>query len=337
MPAWNMAFAGLGFTSHCNWTKMKVSAETKVGVLAVLALTALILGFDFLKGNSTFERGRTFYVYYDRVQGLQESDPVKINGLLIGRVKNMEVQDDYKIRVRLNITESVKIPSDSRARISSTDLLGAKQIDLIIGRGTQLAKSGDVLNGTIETSMQQEIQEQLAPITERFNALLGQIDSAVVIISGVIGGDSSNLNQSLVSVQEILFNFRQTSQRIDNLVAAESKTLRNITENIDTITSTISNNSSDITNIVQNLSKVSDSLANVELASTVGSVQDAVAALSDLIGRIEAGEGSLGLLLVDDELYNNLNNSSEDLDLLLKDIRENPQRYVTLLRIGGKK
>ena len=124
---------------------------------------------------------------------------------------------------------------------------------------------------------------------------------------------------------------------IDNLVAAESKTLRNITENIDTITSTISNNSSDITNIVQNLSKVSDSLANVELASTVGSVQDAVAALSDLIGRIEAGEGSLGLLLVDDELYNNLNNSSEDLDLLLKDIRENPQRYVTLLRIGGKK
>ncbi|MFT7587915.1 MAG: phospholipid/cholesterol/gamma-HCH transport system substrate-binding protein [Limisphaerales bacterium] len=316
---------------------MKLSTEFKVGILAVIAITALVLGFDFLKGNNTFNRGRNFYVVYDRVPGVQESDPVKINDLLVGRVKELKLQDDYTIIARLNITNEAPIPEDTRAMISSSDLLGAKQIDLVIGQSSTLAKSGDELVGTIEIGLQDQLKAELQPITERFISLVAQVDSTVAMISTIFSGKSTkSMENSFVSVSESLDNFRRTSGRIDNMVAEQTNEIDSIFTNLAILTASFADNAGQFDKIFTNMATITDSLAALEFTETVSNANIAIKRLNQIITQLEDGKGSLGLLLKDEELYNNLNASSEDLDLLLKDIKENPRRYVTLLRIGSK-
>lgn len=317
---------------------MKIATETKVGVLAIIAIAALVLGFDFLKGNNTFEKGRTFFVVYDRVPGLQTSDPVKMNDLLVGRVKSLELRKDYTILARLNITDDFIIPSDSKAEISSSDLLGAKQVDLVIGESPINARSRDTLTGTIEKGLQEEIQEQLKPITDRVQNLIAQLDSSVIVIAGIFGGTTPrNVERSFTSVSETLDNFSRTSLRIDGLVTDESDRIDSIFANLETVTASFAENTGEIDRIMRNMANFSDSLAALQLVQMVASAKDAIDALGSVASSVEAGEGTLGKLLVDETLYDNLSNSSKDLDLLLRDIQENPGRYVTLIRIGGGK
>ncbi|MBI1193941.1 MAG: MCE family protein [Bacteroidetes bacterium] len=315
---------------------MAISTETKVGILAVVSITLLALGFDFLKGNRTFERGRTFYAVYDRVPGLQESDPIKVNDLLVGRVKELTLLPDYKILARFTITEEFDIPTDSRVMISSSDLLGAKQIDLIIGNSRTLARSDDTLRGTIQIGIQEEIREELKPITEKFQSLIAQIDSAVTIVSSIFSENMGNdVESSVHSITASLENFQKMSLRADQLVESQSSSVDSIFGSIETLTGTLASNQANIDRIVNNLATITDSLAAVEFAQTVTEARLAIASLAQIVQTVESGEGTLGKLIMDDALYQSLQSSTNDLDALLLDIQANPGRYVTLLRIGG--
>jgi phospholipid/cholesterol/gamma-HCH transport system substrate-binding protein len=315
---------------------MAISTETKVGILAVVSIALLALGFDFLKGNRTFERGRTFYAVYDRVPGLQESDPIKVNDLLVGRVKELTLMPDYKILARFTITENFDIPADSRVMISASDLLGAKQIDLIIGSSRTLARTDDTLRGTIQIGIQEEIREELKPITEKFQSLIAQIDSAVTIVSSLFSENMGNdVESSVHSITASLENFRNMSMRADQLVESQSGSVDSIFGSIETLTGTLASNQANIDRIVSNLASITDSLAAVEFAQTVAEARLAIAGLAQIVQAVEAGEGTLGKLVMDDALHQSLISSTTDLDALLRDIQANPGRYVTLLRIGG--
>ncbi len=317
---------------------MAISTETKVGILAVVSIAALALGFDFLKGNRTFEKGRNFYAVYDRVPGLQESDPVKVNDLLVGRVKELSLLPNYKILARITITEDFPIPEDSRVMISASDLLGAKQIDLIIGSSKKIALSDDTLRGTIEIGIQEEIREELKPITEKVKSLIAQIDSAVTIVSSIFSDQMGNdVESSVSSITASLENFRSMSLRADQMIAQQSSSVDSIFNNLETVTGSLANNQDKIDAILGNLASITDSLAAADFAQTLVEAHKAMVSLGDIVRSIEAGEGSLGKLVVDDALYENLRASSENLDLLLQDLKANPGKYVTLLRIGGGK
>lgn len=317
---------------------MTISNETKVGVLAILAITSLVLGFDFLKGNNTFDRGRTYYVIYPEIQGLQESNPIRINGAMIGRVKTVTLLDDYRILARLTVTDPVEIPRDSRAIIAAPDLLGTKMIDLRPGTSAELARSGDTLIGSLQPGIQELIQEQLAPIQESVQTLLAQLDSSVVAIDQMFGGSTpDNIERSFTSISDALSNFSRTSQRIDDLIRTQTVTVDSIFGNLKDVTGAIATNQDQIDRLLNNLANLSDTLAEAPLASTVSETRDAIRNLSNIVGALEEGQGSLGKLLIEEGLYDNLEASSRELDLLLQDLQENPSRYVTLLRIGGGK
>ncbi len=315
---------------------MALHTEAKVGALAVVAVTALVLGFDFLKGNNTFQRGRDFYVVYDKVPGLQESDPIRVNDLLIGRVKDLTLRDDYTIMARLNITEDFPIPVDSRAMISSADFLGAKQVDLVIGKSDRLARSGDTLRGTIEVGIQEAIREELRPITSKVQALISSIDSSMTVVNAIFSGETGeDVENSLTSISEALTNFRNMSLRVDNMVARQTRNVDTIFSSLATVSQGFADKDAEMQRILENLAAITDSLAAAEFAATVTDARDAIRGLGAIIERVEDGEGTLGKLVQDDALYENLNASSQDLDALLKDIEANPGRYVTLFRIGG--
>jgi phospholipid/cholesterol/gamma-HCH transport system substrate-binding protein len=315
---------------------MAIHTEAKVGALAVVAVTALVLGFDFLKGNNTFQRGRDFYVVYDKVPGLQESDPIRVNDLLIGRVKDLTLRDDYTIMARLNITEDFPIPVDSRAMISSADFLGAKQVDLVIGKSDRLARSGDTLRGTIEVGIQEAIREELRPITSKVQALISSIDSSMTVVNAIFSGETGeDVENSLTSISEALTNFRNMSLRVDNMVARQTRNVDTIFSSLATVSRGFADKDAEMQRILENLAAITDSLAAAEFAATVTDARDAIRGLGAIIERVEDGEGTLGKLVQDDALYENLNASSRDLDALLKDIEANPGRYVTLFRIGG--
>jgi phospholipid/cholesterol/gamma-HCH transport system substrate-binding protein len=315
---------------------MALNTEAKVGALAVVAVTALVLGFDFLKGNNTFQRGRDFYVVYDKVPGLQESDPIRVNDLLIGRVKDLTLRDDYTIMARLNITEDFPIPVDTRAMISSADFLGAKQVDLVIGKSDRLARSGDTLRGTIEVGIQEAIREELRPITSKVQALISSIDSSMTVVNAIFSGETGDdVENSLTSISEALTNFRNMSLRVDNMVARQTRNVDTIFSSLATVSQGFADKDAEMQRILENLAAITDSLAAAEFAATVTDARDAIRGLGAIIERVEDGEGTLGKLVQDDALYENLNASSQDLDALLKDIEANPGRYVTLFRIGG--
>lgn len=315
---------------------MALNTEAKVGALAVVAVTALVLGFDFLKGNNTFQRGRDFYVVYDKVPGLQESDPIRVNDLLIGRVKDLTLRDDYTIMARLNITEDFPIPVDTRAMISSADFLGAKQVDLVIGKSDRLARSGDTLRGTIEVGIQEAIREELRPITSKVQALISSIDSSMTVVNAIFSGETGDdVENSLTSISEALTNFRNMSLRVDNMVARQTRNVDTIFSSLATVSRGFADKDAEMQRILENLATITDSLAAAEFAATVTDARDAIRGLGAIIERVEDGEGTLGKLVQDDALYENLNASSQDLDALLKDIEANPGRYVTLFRIGG--
>lgn len=315
---------------------MALNTEAKVGALAVVAVTALVLGFDFLKGNNTFQRGRDFYVVYDKVPGLQESDPIRVNDLLIGRVKDLTLRDDYTIMARLNITEDFPIPVDTRAMISSADFLGAKQVDLVIGKSDRLARSGDTLRGTIEVGIQEAIREELRPITSKVQALISSIDSSMTVVNAIFSGETGDdVENSLTSISEALTNFRNMSLRVDNMVARQTRNVDTIFSSLATVSQGFADKDAEMQRILENLAAITDSLAAAEFAATVTDARDAIRGLGAIIERVEDGEGTLGKLVQDDALYENLNASSRDLDALLKDIEANPGRYVTLFRIGG--
>lgn len=315
---------------------MALNTEAKVGALAVVAVTALVLGFDFLKGNNTFQRGRDFYVVYDKVPGLQESDPIRVNDLLIGRVKDLTLRDDYTIMARLNITEDFPIPVDSRAMISSADFLGAKQVDLVIGKSDRLARSGDTLRGTIEVGIQEAIREELRPITSKVQALISSIDSSMTVVNAIFSGETGDdVENSLTSISEALTNFRNMSLRVDNMVARQTRNVDTIFSSLATVSRGFADKDAEMQRILENLATITDSLAAAEFAATVSDARDAIRGLGAIVERVEGGEGTLGKLVQDDALYENLKASSQDLDALLKDIEANPGRYVTLFRIGG--
>jgi phospholipid/cholesterol/gamma-HCH transport system substrate-binding protein len=317
---------------------MAVSTEARVGALAVVAITALVLGFDFLKGNNTFKKGRDYYVVYERVPGLQESDPIKVNDLLVGRVKELKLRADYSIVARLNISESFDIPKDTRAMISAVDFLGAKQVDLVIGKDPELARSGDTLMGTVEMGIQQAIREELQPITAKVQELMGSIDSSMTVVNAIFSGETGDdVTSSVTSIAEALENFNRVSMRIDRMVAKQAVNVDSIFTNLADVTGALAANDDQLGNIIGNMEAITDSLAAADFAGAVAEARDALSGLSSLVSAVNDGEGTLGKLIAEDGLYQDLNQTVQDLDKLVVDIEENPGRYVTLLRIGGGK
>ncbi|WP_432712802.1 MlaD family protein [Pedobacter sp.] len=311
---------------------MKIANETKVGILAASSIALLFIGYNFLKGNAIFTDETVLYARYSRVDGLGVSKPVLINGFQIGRVDKLQLQPNGEIVATLKINGQYDIPTNSIARLESTDLLGSKAIIMVLGNDRVFAKDGDTLNANVEKNLMEAVQ----PVQKKAEAIIEKMDSILTSVNTIMNPDfQRNVNKSFNSIAATLGNLESTSVKIDKLVGTEGSRIAAILTNVQSISNNLKNNNEKINGILNNISNVTDQVAAANFKQTIDNANKAVADLQNVVSKVNDGKGSLGLLINDSRMYENLNSASKNLDNLIIDLKENPKRYVHFSVFGG--
>lgn len=310
---------------------MKISKQFKLGLLFAVTLFLLGWGIEFLKGKNLFSSARTYYGVYERIEGLLVANPITVNGFEVGQVTNIEFTDDNtgKILVEMEVKKDFDLPANSTARIYSSDLMGSKAIAIERGSSEALAKDKDTLRTGVEGSIKDAVNEQVRPIKTKAENLMLSIDTVVTVIQDVFNPKTRDeLAKSFTSIEQTLASLKNTSYNIDTLVTAESNRLAMIIGNLESITRNIDSKGDEINNTIDNLSNISDTLANAKLSTTLNKANSSLEQITMLLDKVNQGEGTAGKLLTNDTLYHNLESASNELNMLLRDIKLHPQRYV---------
>ena len=306
---------------------MRITNETKVGVLAAVAITILIVGYSFLKGNNVFSNEKEFYAKYAQVEGLQVSKPVLVNGFQIGRVSELTLLPDGQILAQFQINPEYAIPKNTIARLESTDLLGGKAIVFELANSNEYLQEGDTLNANI----QKNIMDQVQPIQKKVEQIIVRLDSMLTSINSALSPEfQQNFDRSFASIARTLETLEGTTRKVDALVGSQSNHIASIVANLESISENFKNNNSKITSVMNNLDKITDEVARANFTQTIKNADKAVADMQLIVSKINTGEGSLGMLINDKKLYSELNRSAENLDKLMIDLKANPKRYVHL-------
>ncbi|MFT6814437.1 MAG: phospholipid/cholesterol/gamma-HCH transport system substrate-binding protein [Sphingobacteriales bacterium] len=317
---------------------MKISKEAKVGIFATIAAAVFIGGFSYLNGKNVFNTDKKFYANYDRIDGLAISNPVLVNGFQVGRVSDIDINPGGSLLVEILVKGNVPVPLNATAKIMSSDLMGSKAISLVFDpEVSALASSGDTLPSIIEMSLSESVNLQVLPIKNKAEKMLGTMDSVLASINYVISPSfAKNVEKSFKSLNAVVENLESTSSNLDSFVTSETGQLQTIISNLKSITTSIESKNKEIASMIGNLEQITDEVAKADIKNILDKANTSVDKFSTLMTKIENGEGSVGALLNDKDLYNNLRQASLDLDLLLVDIQKNPKRYVGFSLIGKK-
>lgn len=319
---------------------MKIKREFKIGLLAAAAIFLFIWGLNFLKGKDIFSRQLIFYAVYDDVTGLIESNPVSLNGVNIGQVNRIRFMPDGSGRILVEniIRRDVIIPDNSISILTGMSLTGTREIIISLGDSPNLISDGDTLKSSQQASLQDEVSQLVAPIKQRADELFMQVDSVMIVFQAIFNEQTRrNIVISFESIQNTLSNLEQTTETLDRTIDQESTRLSAILYNAESISTNLKNNNELISNVIQNFSSISDSIAAANLQQTLAHTEESLASLNAILEKVNKGEGSLGLLVNDEELYNNMQLSSKQLEMLLEDIRKNPGSYINISVFGGRK
>lgn len=310
---------------------MKIRKELKIGFIFIIATAILIWGIMFLKGLELFRNRQLIYAVYDRVSGLVPSNPVSIKGMKVGQVKALyfSKKDPRKIVVEMFLNIEYPIPKNSIASIYSSDLMGSKEVEIVLGNSKELIRNGDTIFARTESTLGEEVNQQLAPLKKKAENLISSIDSIATILTQVLNESTrDNLVMAIEHVQEALKNIAHASSNLDTLVSTQRNHLANIIINVESISANLKQNNDKVRNILTNLSEVSDSLAQARVPYTLNQVVNTIHTLNGILEKINKGEGSIGLLINDKDLYNEVTKTARDFNALLEDIKANPKKYL---------
>ncbi len=306
---------------------MKVSQEVKVGLLAVVTLMMLYFGFNFLKGSDFFSSSNKYQVVYDNIDGLTASNPVRINGLSVGRVKQIEILQDQgnKLLVTLELKKGIRVTKGSRAVLADDGLLGGKLIRLGINMNAPDLENGGMLVAAKESGLSALIREKTLPVlnnvdslTYQLNRVVAQFDQTGVVLNQTLRSANSGVKALDMTIEENRAGLRATLANVSRLSASLVETERQLKP------------------ILAKADTFTDSLQGLQLKQTLGSVNKTVDNLQRILADVNNGRGSLGKLTSDEALYRNVNATTASLEKLLTDLRENPKRYVHFSLFGKK-
>ncbi|MBS3769136.1 MAG: MlaD family protein [Bacteroidales bacterium] len=313
-----------------------MSKELKIGLIATFLIALLIWGFNFLKGKNIFADKNQFYAVYNEIGGLEEASPVYLSGYEVGMVENIKLTGTNMkdLLVRFTIRKDLKIPKNSRCIIYNTDLMGTKAIKLNFTEAEEYYEPGDTLPSGLEPNITEQIYTEIQPLKIKTRNLLASIDS----ITRLFDGDTKeNIQRSIANLHYTTTNLKNTSESLDQLISQNNKKIKKTIDNAESITTNLKNNNEAISNALGNISSVTDSLRNANLVTTLGHLENTLSSTDSILKGIQKGEGSLGRLTKDDSLYIHLDQTTHNLNSLVKDIQENPGKYIQISVFGKNK
>ena len=315
------------------------SREFKIGFFVVTICLVVFWGINFLKGKDIFSRKTDFYAVYNQVNGLASNSPVYVSGLKVGQVNDIYFLPDGSgnIIVKFSVNTNIKVPKNSTASIFNADIMGSKAIEINFSVNKQLAEDGDTLNSITQESIQEQVYVKLRPLVVKTENILQSVDTILTSLQKVLNNQTQdNLIKSFDGIRNTINNLEQATGLIDTLLIDNKSQISSILNNFNSISGNIKNNNTQLSNIIKNFSAISDSIAMSNFTNTINNANKTLADLSSIINKVKKGEGSAGLLLNNDSLYLNLQKSSDNLDLLIEDIREHPKRYIHFSVFGRK-
>lgn len=304
---------------------MKLSREIKTGIIVVGGILLFILGFSYLKSTSLFDNNQTLYAIYDNVGGLQPGTPVTINGFNVGSVNDIRFKDrSGKLLVTFSVGSDFEFSKNSMAELYDTGIIGGKGIRVEpIFDGERMAQSGDTLETKTRPGLTELVQQKLGPLQLKVEDTFTNADSLLVNVNQILNEKAKkDLQASLSGLNKLIESFNGSAEILNKILNVNQSKLDSSLSNFQELTG--------------NFAKLSDSINNAGLGRTLASLESTIANLDKVLAKVEQGEGSLGKLVNNEELYINLANASKELDLLLQDFRLNPKRYVNVSVFGKK-
>ena len=304
---------------------MKLSRELKTGIIVIGGILLFIMGFSFLKSSPIFDNSKTFYAVYPNVGGLQPGTSVSINGFNVGKVNDIRFLDEKgNLLVTFTVGNDFKFSKNSIVELYDTGIIGGKGLQIRpVFDATGLAQSGDTLVTETRPGITDLAQEKLTPLVRKFESAISDADSVLINVNSVLDVKTKKeLKEVIGGLNNLIVSLNGSAASLNQLLDGNKDKLESSIKNFEILTT--------------NFAKLSDSLNTAGLGRTLASLESTMASLNKVTQKIENGDGTLGLLMNDKELYDNLNSSTRELDLLLQDFRLNPKRYVNVSVFGKK-
>lgn len=311
--------------------KKKISKEVLIGIFTLAVLIGGYFGFNFLKSRNVFNNDYTLYAYFDQAAGLENSASVIVQGFKIGTVEKIEFDINKKeFTVRMNIGGDYQLPANSIAKIGSSSLLGGKAVLIDLGSGSDMLDN----RATIKTSNELSLLDNAG---EEFNTLKDNLSVLVDKVSGALDGINRALStQNTEALTATMNNLSAVSNDLKQITGSNKAEISEIIENLSTLSSSLSKAAPDLERGLENLAAVSEALAQ-NAPGLAENAAKSVESLNAILASIQAGEGTAGKLVTDEEFYNNANATLNNLAVLLEDFKENPKKYINVSVFGSKK
>jgi phospholipid/cholesterol/gamma-HCH transport system substrate-binding protein len=303
---------------------LKLTNEVKTGILVILGIALFVFGFSYLKSNDIFVSDRTFYAVYSDVEGVVNGTPVTVNGLPVGSIQNISFYKRNQLLVKFRVENDIQFSVNSLAQIYETGLIGGKALAIIPANDKATnAISNDTLQSSIAPGLTDLVNKKITNLQLKIESMVMSADSVLFKINRVFDDSTrNNLRKSVSSFNTTISDLSETSSMIKSIIQLNKN-------NVDL---TLSN----FSQISKDLSDVSSSLNDGNLDITLSNFKNSSDNLSKILIDINQGDGTLSKLIKNDSLFNNLNDASKSIDLLLEDIRLNPNRYIHFSVFGKK-
>ena len=294
---------------------MKLSYEIKTAILVLSGIILFIIGFSYLKSNDVFVSDRVFYAVYDDVEGVSKGTPVTISGFNVGSVQDIKFyKNTSKLLLKFRVENDFTFSKNSIAQIYETGLIGGKALSVIPKYGEQLAKNGDTLKSSIAPGLTELVNDKLSPLQEKIESMVVSADSVLLSLNSVLN------NEAKLEIQSSITNF--------------SSTVADLKSSASTLDEMLNTNKNQINNIISNVNETSNELSNLSIV--VDNLTQSSNTIEKIVNEISNGDGSLNKLIFEDDLINSLDAASKNINLLIKDLRLNPKRYVHFSLFGKK-
>ena len=317
---------------------MRVSNETKVGALTVIAVTLIILGFNFLKGKTFFKSGTFLYAKYTDTKGLIVSNPVFVNGFQVGTVFEIENMNDNlsELVVCIKLNQLYKIPKNSVATIQENPL-GTNAINIVPGNSTVMVHTGDTIKTAPAASLLGDFMNTLSPLGEQIKNTITSLEKVLGNVNKTLDDENrQNFKVILENLSATTINLNRSIASVDGMLNKQNGSISKTADNLSTFTSNLNQNNQKITNILSNLDSTSKSIKDADLNKTIKDIQTALTALNTTINKLNYGNGTAAKLLNDPTMYTQLQSTIKSVNTLVDDIKVHPKRYVSLSVFGKK-